>query len=932
MGEGGEAGSGGTSSGGKGGSSLGGSGGAKPDAAAGAGGTTPDASDDAAQDAPPDQTADSKADAAPEPAPEPSPEAGPEPTVESGPEATVETGPDGPADAALDPVQEPAGEAGDDAADAGQDAPVVAWDKCPGEAITLSGTGTDPRTGSVDGTTNGLANDANGAGLCNPSNGPDAIYSFTPDVAGIVKVTVTTTAFDATLYVRTTCGTQSAQVGCADSAGSSGTETVTFQGSAGTTYYVFVDGYSGTYKGGYHVDVQVSPTSSHEACPGEALGWTVDSNGDHVATAAGSTPSLWNDTSGYNCGYGTAPDAVYQLIPDTDGLLTLTATPQGWDAVMYVRSTCGTASSELTCKDTGGSGGAETYSFWATKGTAYWVFIDGSSSTASGAYQFTAKLAPQKTNEKCPGEALGWTVNGNGDHVASDTGDTSVMWNDTAGYNCGYGTAPEAVYAITPDVNGTLTVKTTPTGWDASMYVRSTCGTASSEAYCNDTGGTGGAETRTFPVTSGTTYYVFVDGSSSTSKGPYVFDAVLVPTKPSEKCPGQPATWTVDGNGTHVATFTGDTSVLWDDYDGYNCGSATPPDAVYAVQADTDGLLTVSLAPTGWDAVLYVRSTCATASSELTCQDLGGTSGAETWQVWAASGTTYYVFVDGSYSTSNGPYTLTATLAPATSDEKCPGETVVWTGSGSDPRTFTDTDDTTLHWNDYNGYYCGATTRRETVYAVKPDVDGVLALEVTPQGWDAAMYVRSTCATASTETTCQDTGGTGGKESYTLWATAGTTYYVFVDGATAYSAGEGVYTFNATLTPAAPQEKCNGAELTLSGTPPSGNTSGNTSTLWADYVGTGTCWGNTTGKDAVYHVVAPQTGTMKITMTPTGFDGMVYVRTGTCTGTQVGCADSAGPGGAEMVNVNVTVAGTSYYIFVDAYNAGSGAYTLSVTY
>jgi len=381
-----------------------------------------------------------------------------------------------------------------------------------------------------------------------------------------------------------------------------------------------------------------------------------------------------------------------------------------------------------------------------------------------------------------------------------------------------------------------------------------------------------------------------------------------------------------------VATFTGDTTTLWDDYDGYNCGSSSPPEAVYAIQADADGLLTLNLAPTGWDAVLYVRSTCATASSELTCKDAGGVSGAESWQVWATSGTTYYAFVDGSYANSYGPYTLTATLAPATSNEKCPGEAVVWTGSGSDPRTYTDTDDTSVRWNDYSGYNCGASTRRETVYAVTPDVDGALKLEVTPGAWDAAMYVRTTCGTQSSELTCQDTGMAGGKETYTFQAKAGTTYYVFIDGATAYSAGEGTYTFNATLTPPAPEEKCNGAELALSGTPPSGTASGNTSTLWADYVGTGICRGNTTGKDAVYHVVASQTGTMKITMTPTAFDGMVYVRSGTCTGTQVGCADSAGTGGTETVNINVTTAGTNYYLFVDSYTTGAGAYTLSVTF
>ncbi|MBI5535717.1 MAG: hypothetical protein HY898_23500 [Deltaproteobacteria bacterium] len=531
-------------------------------------------------------------------------------------------------------------------------------------------------------------------------------------------------------------------------------------------------------------------------------------------------------------------------------------------------------------------------------------------------------------DETCPGEPIVLTGTGSNPRVGSVSSTTNTKNNDYTGNGvCGTASGKDAVYSFTPDVDGIALVDLTTTNFDAEIYVRTTCTTASSQIGCADSQGSSGTERVKFWATAGTTYWVFVDSYTSTSKGAFQLDVSVTPASAHEKCPGEAVTWTGSGTQDRTATLVGNTSALWNDATGNSCGSTSTPEAVYAFTADVDGILKLKVTPQGWDVAMYVRSNCSTASSQLACKDTGGSGGAENAQFWAAQGSVWYVFVDGALSGAAGAYTLEATLSPQKPDETCPGEPVVWTGSGTDPRTFTDTDDTSLHWSDTNGSGCGGTSARDTVYAVTADVDGIMTLSVAPTGWDAAMYIRTACTTSSSEIACKDVVGSGQVESHTFWATAGATYYAFVDGYTASS--QGPYTFNATLVPAAADEKCPGENLTFSGSPPAANATGNTNDNWNDY--TGSC---TTGasEDVVYHVIAPQAGTMKVTATPaTGFDVAVYVRQGTCTGTQVGCKDALGSGSAEVLNVTAT-AGTDYYIFVDGYQGASGAYTLNVQF
>jgi hypothetical protein len=87
----------------------------------------------------------------------------------------------------------------------------------------------------------------------------DAVYSFTPTADGTFTATLLegVTVFDAVLYVVTDCsGITDDTCIIADDAWTDGGDTVTFDGTAGTTYYIIVDGYTADDFGEYTITVE----------------------------------------------------------------------------------------------------------------------------------------------------------------------------------------------------------------------------------------------------------------------------------------------------------------------------------------------------------------------------------------------------------------------------------------------------------------------------------------------------------------------------------------------------------------------------------------------------------------------------------------------------------------------------------------------------
>jgi cysteine-rich repeat protein len=96
--------------------------------------------------------------------------------------------------------------------------------------------------------------------------------------------------------------------------------------------------------------------------------------------------------------------------------------------------------------------------------------------------------------------------------------------------------------------------------------------------------------------------------------------------------------------------------------------------------------------------------------------------------------------------------------------------------------------------------------------------------------------------------------------------------------------------------------------------------------------GSGFCALGAGAPDMAFLANPPVRGRVSITLKPAGgFDGHLYVRSGTCSGPQVGCSDFSKEGGVENV-VFYVQAGVPGHVFVDGKGAQAGAFQLSGTF
>ncbi len=126
---------------------------------------------------------------------------------------------------------------------------------------------------------------------------------------------------------------------------------------------------------------------------------------------------------------------------------------------------------------------------------------------------------------------------------------------------------------------------------------------------------------------------------------------------------------------------------------------------------------------------------------------------------------------------------------------------------------------------------------------------------------------------------------------------------------------------------------CATATLLTPGTvcsPTAGTTVGATQSIAAL-----TCSGFTgnADDDVWYRFVATTTSHTVTVAGGSGFDAVVDVRSGACSGTNIGCADSTFSGGTETVNLTGLTVGTNYYIRVYSYggSGSQGSFTICVT-
>ncbi|MBL8743011.1 MAG: DUF4215 domain-containing protein [Myxococcales bacterium] len=241
-------------------------------------------------------------------------------------------------------------------------------------------------------------------------------------------------------------------------------------------------------------------------------------------------------------------------------------------------------------------------------------------------------------------------------------------------------------------------------------------------------------------------------------------------------------------------TLGGDTSVATDQYIG-SCGGDAP-EIVYAFTATATGVMTVEMLAINndLDPVLYVKTDCE-GSATIACADSTFEGGAEEVTFSVTAGTTYYVFADGYFGTA-GEFLLAGTLSTMVPGDDCPGQTVAISAFNA-PATFSG--DTSAANPDRNGTgLCNSPSTKDIVYKVVAGQTGTLVAALDPS-YDGSLYVRTpSCTAVAGQIACSEMAGPGGLEVTSTPVTAGSNYYVIVDGK---SGSSGQYNLELTILP-----------------------------------------------------------------------------------------------------------------------------------
>lgn len=380
---------------------------------------------------------------------------------------------------------------------------------------------------AVTGDTTGATNDhAYSAGFCFGAPlgagkaAPDHVYAFAPKSSGDYRVSLTGQGFDSTLYVVKNCSAVDAScMAGVDLACSNCTESVTVTLASGLTYYVIVDGFSNvdpSNAGNYALEL----VKLGENCAAPKLiaavpftgGGDTSTSGNALAYAAGECAS---EPIGAGAG---APEEVWEFSPPATGDYQIDLTPQGFDAALYVSSSCASPGStcagakQLTC-----SSCTQSLTLSLTGGVKHYIIVDGQSAgTASSAGKYTLGVKNVGTaGDTCASAfvvtSVPFTAKGDTTGANADYGYTgSACPGESLGWGSG---APDHVYGFTPTVTKSYTIELTGQNFDSNLYVITNC--ASVDTSClgaNEQAGSNVTESLTLTLNAGTTYYIIVDG------------------------------------------------------------------------------------------------------------------------------------------------------------------------------------------------------------------------------------------------------------------------------------------------------------------------------------------------------------------------------------------------------------------------------------
>ena len=369
-----------------------------------------------------------------------------------------------------------------------------------------------------------------------------------------------------------------------------------------------------------------------------------------------------------------------------------------------------------------------------------------------------------------------------------------------------------------------------------------------------------------------------------------------------------------------------------------SCTGTANDDVWYQFTATQAAHNVTVIGASGFDAVLQVFSGSCGSLTSIVCQDVTGSGGTEVATLTTLTpGQTYYVRVHHWFSSvaTNTTFTICVTIPPPPpANDDCVNAT-----------TLTVNPD----------FACGTSTMGTTVAATQSTAT---APSCSASGVDDDVWYKFTATGAShrititgaTNTTaaavysgaCASLTQLSGACSSTLSGTlnlnlsgltTGTTYHIRVYTTSSVSTIRSNFTICVGTPPPPPSnDECAGAitlipQVAPCSSPTNGTTVGATQSIPAIL-----CNGFTgnANDDVWFQFVATGPAHMVTVVGASSFDAVVDVRSGSCNGSNIACADATISGGTEIVNLSGLTIGSTYLVRVYHYGASTTTPTFTI--
>lgn len=704
-------------------------------------------------------------------------------------------------------------------------------DQCPGAVVTLTPLADGGVGESAAFSVNSIGATDDYVSSCAATGAPpEVMYQFTLTAPRDVLITAraaTGSLAEPALFLRSGTCASGTELGCSNRV--TDPQIVQRNNLAAGTYFFGVE----TFTPGL-IDVTIDtgpatvPPANDTCAQPQALTFA-----GNVATASGNTTAATNDNLAADpnptcssTAKATGRDLVYSytLASAQDVVINVTGTA-GFQPAAYVRTTCaGTATTDqLACTGNSTSTPANIAIVNQPAGT-YFVWVD-SMNDSVGPFTLTVTTTnpnPVPLNDLCSAPAPLFPDGGTAGFVTGTLIGSTHQYTATCSPTS-TPSGPDVVYAFSTATTQKLTVTANVNAplndggmLRPNLYVRP-AGSCLSDAGIGNAfdGGAllelpGCASALGYPepgklVVSSLpagNYLLFVDTyeNRNSSVGPFSLTSTLgaldpVPT--NDTCAAAQTITLVNGRAVVEGTTVGAAN----DYVGTSCSvagsGAGSSDLVYSFTTPATGgvdggifarLSVQTLNQSEYQPAIYVRSACADdAGVQVGCSAMstGIRHYATTFVQGLAPNTQYFAWVDSNSSTTSrsGPFKMSVELTPGQPNDTCAGAIPVTANTsivGSTTGAINDYTSTNM----YSGNtLCGNTlSGPEVVYSYTAATTGPVVVRVLPERTTdlGLAVVQNACAPMNCVDT-EENNFNGDPETVSFAATAGTTYFIFVD-------------------------------------------------------------------------------------------------------------------------------------------------------